>query len=430
MRTTYGPIPREIPPEYLRTLAPTRETTSVREAITEPIIIEDEQGTVSTGELPATRESSGSNTIITSVCIIVAIVVIGSWLGSLFVSSTIPSPTASQKIIRVNQLDPSQYESAAQYHLWAYSTCSAAAMTAVINAYGHNYRLADILKVEANQGQITPELGLLYGVSSVARTVALFGFKAVALDSTTLDSILAAANSGTPVIVGFRDPVDFPTGHILVVKGGSGNTVDMVDSSKLNFQSLSRERFLHFYDGFAVLVTPINATANDTSAPVPATGNAYSVVGSPTVSASFINRVLAYYGSPVQGNGQYIYDDGVKYGIDPVYALAFFRHESSFGLAGEARESLSIGNLRCVPDELSCTDGYAWFSSWDAGIDAWYQLIKLGYVDGQVSSRCPCITIPQIITVYAPPSDNNNDAAYIAAVEAAVSAWRSGEVAA
>lgn len=151
------------------------------------------------------------------------------------------------------------------------------------------------------------------------------------------------------------------------------------------------------------------------------------VVCAPTLSADFINQVLTAYHSPVVGHGQDIYDEGVRYGIDPAYALAFFMHESSFGTAGEARVSLSIGNLRCIPT-AQCRDGYAWFPTWDAGIDAWYRLIKDGYVDGAVSDHCPCTTIEQIIPVYAPSADQNNEGAYIQAVEHAVSTWRAGQV--
>src|SRR5258708_10586270 len=61
----------------------------------------------------------------------------------------------------------------------------------------------------------------------------------------------------------------------------------------------------------------------------------YSVVGAPTISADFIDKVLAAYGSPASGKGQALYDLGVKYGIDPVFALAMFQHESSFGKTGE-----------------------------------------------------------------------------------------------
>jgi hypothetical protein len=166
------------------------------------------------------------------------------------------SPSASQAIVRINQLDPRQYRSQQDYDTWSYSTCSTAAMTEVINAYGHQYRLADILQVEAAQGQITPELGLLYGESSIARTVKAFGFSARTLGNSSPDGIVAAAQAGMPVIVGFRDSIDFPSGHILVVRGGDAQHMEMVDSSKLNFQTISRAAFLHFYDGFAVLVTP------------------------------------------------------------------------------------------------------------------------------------------------------------------------------
>lgn len=167
-------------------------------------------------------------------------------------------------------------------------------------------------------------------------------------------------------------------------------------------------------------------------------GNIYSLVGSPTVSADFINRVLVRYHSPAVGEGQVVYDGGVKYGVDPVYALAFFMHESSFGTTGEARDSLSIGNLRCLGagyEDLhpSCRDNFAWFSSWGDGIEAWYRLIKNGYVQGGINAfigrnACPCITVAQIIPVYAPRSDHNDEAAYISAVQQEVDTWRSGEV--
>jgi len=144
------------------------------------------------------------------------------------------------------------------------------------------------------------------------------------------------------------------------------------------------------------------------------------------------------YHSPAAGSGQAVYDDGVKYGIDPVYALAFFMHESGFGTSGEARFSLSIGNLRCVGagyEDLHplCRDNFAWFASWDDGIEAWYRLIKNGYVQGAINqaigrNACPCVTVAQIIPVYAPRSDHNDEAAYISAVEWEVETWRRGEV--
>ena len=148
----------------------------------------------------------------------------------------------------------------------------------------------------------------------------------------------------------------------------------------------------------------------------------WSVLGAPTVSASFIDRVLAVYRSPAAGTGQALYTLGVEYGIDPVMALAFFLHESRFGTQGEARFSRSLGNLRCIAGAV-CRDGYAWFPTWQAGYEAWYRLIRQVYVDAW-----GCVTVEQIIPRYAPASDGNNEVAYIQAVEQAVQTWRSGQV--
>ena len=56
--------------------------------------------------------------------------------------------------------------------------------------------------------------------------------------------------------------------------------------------------------------------------PLPKNPGPYSVLGKPTITADFINKVLASYHSPTAGMGQDLYNLGVKYGIDPVYALA------------------------------------------------------------------------------------------------------------
>lgn len=163
-------------------------------------------------------------------------------------------------------------------------------------------------------------------------------------------------------------------------------------------------------------------------------GGSYSVVGPPSVSAAFIDRVLYAYHSPAAGLGPVIYDLGVKYGIDPVYALAFFQHESDFGTTGEARVTLSPGNERCIADR-PCIDlargGYARMRSWADGFDHWYRLILYGYVQGQVTIPLvghACTTVAAIIAVYAPSSDGNDEAAYSAAVVYSVDMWRQGQV--
>src|SRR5260370_4561867 len=105
----------------------------------------------------------------------------------------------------------------------------------------------------------------------------------------------------------------------------------------------------------------------------------YSVLGRPSISVDFINQVLAAYHSPAAGKGQALYDLGVKYGIDPAFALAFFMHESSFGTSGEAAKSQSLGNLRCVPN-FRCKDNFACLHSFEDGFKAWYEFIRNLYV--------------------------------------------------
>lgn len=165
-----------------------------------------------------------------------------------------PVYTATRNLVRLSQLDPSQYDSTQQYNLWAYSACSAAAMTEVINAYGHHYRIADILKVEASINEITPELGLLEDVG-IQRTVARFGFKTTWGYNLSLDKVITIANQGRPVIVSFP-PDRYAGGHLVVVIGGNSSTVLLADTSLWNRHSLSRAQFLNWWEGFYAIVTP------------------------------------------------------------------------------------------------------------------------------------------------------------------------------
>ncbi|MBU0535953.1 MAG: N-acetylmuramoyl-L-alanine amidase, partial [Nanoarchaeota archaeon] len=117
----------------------------------------------------------------------------------------------------------------------------------------------------------------------------------------------------------------------------------------------------------------------------------------PCISVGLIKEILENEGSPVAGSAQAFYDYGVKYGIDPAIALAFFRKESNFGKAvGCNNPSISKnpGNIKISPDR--CTETYfnndpavchsdtiedlqkrpfCKFSSWEQGIEAWYKVI-------------------------------------------------------
>ena len=160
----------------------------------------------------------------------------------------------SQQLVRISQLDPNQYDSTDQYNTWAYSACSTASMTEVFNAYGRHFRIADVLKVEAAIGAITPQLGLV-DPSGIQATATQFGFKTNWSNSWALDQIINIANSGKPVIVGFP-PDRYAGGHLLVVIGGNDSVVYLADSSSWNHQVLSRSQFLQWWGGFGAVVTP------------------------------------------------------------------------------------------------------------------------------------------------------------------------------
>lgn len=149
-----------------------------------------------------------------------------------------------------------------------------------------------------------------------------------------------------------------------------------------------------------------------------APSGSYDVLGPPTLSVAQIEKVLASYGSPAVGLGQKLYDLGVRYGINPAFALAFFVHESGCGTKGVARSSKSLGNIRWTPG-YDNYEGYRSYSSWEAGMEDWYVLIKELYI-----AEWGLRTVDAIIPVYAPSGDNNDPASYIASVKYMVDSWR------
>jgi len=156
----------------------------------------------------------------------------------------------------------------------------------------------------------------------------------------------------------------------------------------------------------------------------------YAVSGSPSISAAHINTILCAYSaadtphvSPACGTGPDLYMLGVKYHIDPVFALAFFKHESSFGRYGIANANQGIGNIRCSDAYLQvsghmCKNGFRAYGTWQAGYEDWYLLIRY-YVDDWNKP-----TVPNIVRTYAPSNENDTEG-YIIAIEQAVDTWRS-----
>jgi len=154
---------------------------------------------------------------------------------------------------------------------------------------------------------------------------------------------------------------------------------------------------------------------------VPFPSSSSSVIGGPSLSASFIDRVLATYHSPAVGLGRALVADSQQFHIDNVYALAFFLHESTFGTAGVARFTRSLGNIICS-GYPTCFEGFHSYASWQIGAWDWFRLIKHEYLPRGLT------TVQAIIPVYASASDSNNPTSYIAAVLQAVATWHVGRV--
>jgi hypothetical protein len=150
----------------------------------------------------------------------------------------------------------------------------------------------------------------------------------------------------------------------------------------------------------------------------PANAQPYQVDTAPTITVDRINAVLQDYNSPAAGTGQAFYDLGVRYGINPAVALAFFIHESSAGTKGVARFTNSVGNSRTTPGYRDY-QGYRAYDSWTAGIEDFYKLLRDLYLDGWNLH-----TVAQILPRYAPAADNNDTAAYIANVQNLIDSWR------
>ncbi|MGI8588909.1 MAG: glucosaminidase domain-containing protein [Chloroflexia bacterium] len=144
----------------------------------------------------------------------------------------------------------------------------------------------------------------------------------------------------------------------------------------------------------------------------------YNLSAPPSISAATIDSVLASYSSPAAGSGATFYDLGLKYGIDPAYALAFYIHESSAGTKGVARFTHGIGNIRTTPGYADY-EGYRSYASYADGIEDWFKLIKELYIGGW-GLATPDAIIPR----YAPWGDNNNPSVYAASVKSLVDSWQ------
>jgi hypothetical protein len=148
-----------------------------------------------------------------------------------------------------------------------------------------------------------------------------------------------------------------------------------------------------------------------------------SLVGPPSITATKIDGILAGYGSPSAGTGEAWIAAGMKYKIDPAFAVAFFIHESSAGtnpvwagLKPDGSTTYNVGNIICA-GYATCYGRFRDYSGWDVGIEDWFRLIRVEYIDGRGTD-----TLLKIIMDYAPATENDVDA-YVSSVAGLVRGW-------
>lgn len=146
------------------------------------------------------------------------------------------------------------------------------------------------------------------------------------------------------------------------------------------------------------------------------------VDGPNTITAEKIDEVLAQFHSPAQGIGKDLIAMGEKYNINAAVALAFFIQESSAGTKGAAVRNHSWGNIK--GNGPAGSDGtFRSYHNYTEGAEDWFRLIRNKYLASPNEGGFGAQTLSQIISKYAPGSDNNNERGYVATVKGLVSGW-------
>lgn len=176
---------------------------------------------------------------------------------------------------------------------------------------------------------------------------------------------------------------------------------------------------------------PRSAVQPPAAAPTPAAVTPQGAVepvgvlqSAPSLSAEQVDTILASYNSPAHGSGEDFYRLGVQWGIDPAYPLAFFVMESSAGtdprwdgIKPDGSTTHDIGNISCA-GYPTCYGRWRDYPDWKTGIDDWYRLISVEYIQGRGHR-----TVDDVIPIYAPAFENDVGN-YTNVVNALVGKWR------
>lgn len=149
----------------------------------------------------------------------------------------------------------------------------------------------------------------------------------------------------------------------------------------------------------------------------------YPILGAPSIDLEQFTGILRSAGSPAAGEAAGIYAAALRYHVDPAVLLATFQHESSFGKAGIARGTKSIGNLRytaaSAPYGSRGAAGFTAYPSWTLGAADASRLLASSLYGGS-RGYSSALTFP---ARWAPASDGNSPIQYGRALVNAINGW-------
>lgn len=149
---------------------------------------------------------------------------------------------------------------------------------------------------------------------------------------------------------------------------------------------------------------------------------ALTFLSPPRASLDTLRSAMTRAYSPAALYAASLYAVPVKYGIDPAVAWAFAEHEHQFFTNPKAVTVIAGRNWGALRTSQGGAykqeGGFAWYRTYEAGLDDWCKLITRYYVGRGLD------TVEECIPVYAPSTDRNKPVAYIAYVLRRVAEWQ------
>jgi hypothetical protein len=120
------------------------------------------------------------------------------------------------------------------------------------------------------------------------------------------------------------------------------------------------------------------STANSHAA---SSASSDSVVGPPSLPASFVDSIFRRLGSPMAGTGQAVEAASRAAHIDDAFALAVWWTETNDGAAGVGLADRNPGSVRGSVGYPSAYDGYTIYPSYTAAVNYWFPMLQKVYIN-------------------------------------------------